>query len=101
MAYVSSSHKPFLVTAAVAGGFNRSGQYGGNVWGFKTTDVFATVTASSFIADGFVLGMRPYDIVQYIDTTNAYGYMLLVSAVTTSISTGGATLTGFFSATAA
>jgi hypothetical protein len=102
MAYVSSSHKPFLVTAAVAGGFNRGGQYGGNVWGFKTTDVFATVTASSFITDGFSLGMRPYDIVQYVDTTNAYGYMLLVSAVTTSVgSTGAATLSGFFSATAA
>lgn len=95
MSYVSSAHKPFLVTAAVAGGFNRSGQYGGNVWGFKTTDALATVTASSFITDGFALGMRPYDIVQYIDTTNAYGYMLLVSAVTTSVSTGAATLKGF------
>ena len=96
MSYVSSASRPFLVTAAVAGGFNTSGQYGGNVWGFKTTDALGTVVASSFITDGFKLGMRPYDVVQFIDTTNALGYMLFVSAVTTSAgSTGAATLKGF------
>jgi hypothetical protein len=96
MAYVSSSHKPFLITAAVAGGFNTGGQYGGNVWGFKTTDALATVTASSFVSDAFNLGMRPYDPVMFIDTTNALGYMLFVSAVTTSVgSTGSGTLKGF------
>ena len=102
MTYVSSAHKPYLITAAVAGGFNTGGAYGGNKWALRTTDVFATVTASNFITDGFALGMRKYDTVEYIDTTNTYGYMLVVSTVTTSVgSTGEATLSGFFSATAA
>ena len=95
MTYVSSAHKPYLVVAAVAGGYNPSGQYGGNVWAFKTTDTLATVVASSFISDGYKLGMRPYDIVTYIDQTSTKGYMLFVSAVTTTVSTGAATLTGF------
>jgi lipid-binding SYLF domain-containing protein len=95
MSYVSSASAPFLITAAVAGGFNTGGQYGNNVWGFKTTDALATVVASSFITNGFKLGMRPYDTVMFIDTTNTLGYMLFVSAVTTSVSTGAATLKGF------
>jgi hypothetical protein len=96
MTYVSSAHSPFLVTAAVAGGFNRSGQYGGNVWGFKSSEALGTVTVSSYIDNAFALGMRPYDVVQFVDTTNTLAYMLFVSAVTTSVgSTGAGTLKGF------
>jgi hypothetical protein len=83
----SSFNQPFAITTPVAGGaFLGSTNTGGTVWVFKTTDVFSTVTGNSFITNGFSLGMRPFDPVLHIDTTNSLMSWTFVTAVTTQAS---------------
>ena len=69
---------------------------GGNMWGYRSTDLVATVCGSSYFTNGMQLGMRLGDLVYIIDTGQSTMQISFapVNVVTTGTTgPGGVTLT--------
>ena len=94
--WLNTTTAPWLITAAVAGGFNAgSSVTGGNVWAYRTTDTLSTIVgATQYFTDGFRRGIRPYDAIIVLDTNTPKASWVYVTAVS-SVSTGGATVLAF------
>lgn len=98
----STGNPPYMVVAAVAGGANGgSSNTAGNLWAYKSSDPMSVVVGSSYVSNGYKLGMRLYDPVMVFDTTNGAATWAFVTAVTTSMAAsqggGGATIGTRFS----
>lgn len=97
MAY-STANRPFLVNAAVGGGFGTgSSDAGMNRWAYRSSDPLATVITTGYITDGGPgkLGMRVGDIVDFLRVSTAVPFVpqAMHILVASSVSTNGASLT--------
>lgn len=91
----ATSNPPYLVVAAVAGGFvGGSTATGGNTWAYRSSDPISSVVGSSYFSNGYALNMRKYDTVMVLDTVTTKATWAFISAVTTTPG-GGATATAY------
>ena len=54
---------------------------GGNIWRYASPDPIPTVEGAGYIANGGLLGMKPFDLVFVVDTNLGRMYPCFVSAV--------------------
>lgn len=88
MAY-STTNPPGIVAQSFGG-------YGPRLWTFKSSDAVATVCGSSYVSNGYALGMKVGDAVMVLNTASTLGSLVYVSAVSTG---AGATLLSSFTTT--
>ena len=100
----TGSTAPYLIVPALAGGAvipstaSSTAYIGtaGNVWAYRTTDTFSTISGTSqYFTDGYRRGMRQYDVVIVCDINTPKFTMAYVSTVTSTASTGGASVAAF------
>jgi len=86
MAY-STSNPPYLITQAIGGK--------SKMWGYQSTDPTATVDTSSYITNGWDLGIRANDILILHDTTTGIiSTLTCLTAVSTAVDFGTGTTIG-------
>lgn len=85
----STTNVPALIMQSLGG-------RGPNIWAYKSSDAVATVCGSSYVSNGFALGMKVGDIVTVLNTASTLGSICYVSNVATN---AGATLLSSFTTT--
>ena len=98
----TGSTAPYLIVPAVAGGAvipssaSSTAYIGtaGNVWVYRTTDAWSSVSGAQYFTDGFRRGIRQYDVMFVCDVNTPKFTLAYVSSVSL-VSTGGATVLAF------
>jgi hypothetical protein len=86
MAY-ATSNPPYLMSQAIGGK--------GKIWGYQSTDPTATVDSSSYVTNGWDLGIRANDIMILFDTTTGIiSSLTCLTAVSTAVDFGNGTTIG-------
>lgn len=81
MAY-STANPPGLIAQGVSRGTNKESR----LWQYSSADALALVTASGYFSNGFTLGIRTGDVINFTDNDGITGKALIVTAEGSSAS---------------